>query len=62
MIIILITRMLIILMAITIIFIARGITIIPGTIFTILIIAASLVIREQLLLKTQDHLRHQAGL
>ena len=52
----------IILMAIITIFIARGITIIPGTIFTILIIAASLVIREQLLLKTQDHLRHQAGL
>ena len=62
MIIILITRMHIILMAIITIFIARGITIIPGTIFTILIIAASLVIREQLLLKTQDHLRHQAGL
>ena len=52
----------IILMAIIIIFIARGITTIPGTIFTILIIAASLVIPDQLLLKTQDHLLHPAGL
>ncbi len=49
-------------MAIIITFIAPGIIIIPGTIFTILITAVSRVIPDQLSLKTQDPLPLPAGL